>query len=84
MAFELFHAISDAGSARVRKFVVEHEFTAEVKFRNITYEEVVTDLKVRGGNAAPALWDGVRLFEGASAIEARLLASRDVGRHETK
>jgi hypothetical protein len=80
MTFELFHSISDASSARVRKFVVDQEFTEVIKFRNTTYEEVQSALISYGGKEAPALWDGMRLFEGASAIEQRLLASRDVGR----
>lgn len=78
--FELFHSISDPSSARVRRFVVDHEFGDAVRFRNVTYEEVRADLTARGGSEAPALWDGQRLIEGAQAIEARLLAWRDVGR----
>lgn len=78
--FELFHAISDAGSARVRKYVVDHELTEVVRFRNVTYEEVQKDLTARGGATAPALWDGEKLFTGADAIIARLIAHADVGR----
>ncbi len=68
--FELFHAISDEGSARVRRYVVEHEI--EVRFRNVTYDEVMTDLVERGGKNAPALWDGKQLITGADAIIERL------------
>lgn len=68
--FELFHAISDPQSARVRKYVVDHE--VEVRFRNVTYDEVRADLLARGGKEAPALWDGVQLFTDADAIIARL------------
>lgn len=78
--FELFHAISDASSARVRKYVVDHELTEAIRFRNVTYEEVKRDLSARGGTKAPALWDGERLIEGADAIIARLVAHSDVGR----
>lgn len=78
--FELFHAISDPGSARVRKYVVDHELTDVVRFRNVTYEEVQQDLTARGGTTAPALWDGEKLFTGADAIIARLVAHADVGR----
>ena len=53
--FELFHAIGDASSARVRKYVVDHELTEHIRFRNVTYEEVQTDLTARGGTNAPAL-----------------------------
>ena len=78
--FELFHAISDASSARVRKYVVDHELTEVIRFRNVTYEEVKKDLAARGGTKAPALWDGEKLIEGADAIIARLVAHSDVGR----
>jgi hypothetical protein len=78
--FELFHAISDASSARVRKYVVDHELTEVIRFRNVTYEEVKKDLVARGGTKAPALWDGEKLIEGADAIIARLVAHADVGR----
>ena len=78
--FELFHAIGDTSSARIRRFVVDHELEGVVRFRNITYDEVRRDLATRGGTETPALWDGARLVTGANAIEARLLAWRDVGR----
>lgn len=76
--FELFHSISDASSAKVRRYVTEHDL--EVRFRNVTYDEVMTDLRARGGTTAPALWDGERLITGADAIIARLAAHSDVGR----
>jgi hypothetical protein len=78
--FELFHAIGDGSSARVRRFVVDREFEKAVRFRNVSYAEVITDLLDRGGQGTPALWDGERLITGADAIETRLLAWRDVGR----
>jgi hypothetical protein len=78
--FELFHAIGDASSARVRKYVVDHELTEHLRFRNVTYEEVQADLTARGGTNAPALWDGEKLVQGADAIIARLVAFADVGR----
>ena len=78
--FELFHAIADASSGKVRKYVVDHELTDAIRFRNVTYEEVQRDLTARGGTSAPALWDGERLITGADAIIARLSAHADVGR----
>jgi hypothetical protein len=78
--FELFHAISDPSSARVRRYVQEHDLQEVVRFRNVTYPEVVADLTARGGQDAPALWDGQRLHNGADAVIARLEAHRDVGR----
>lgn len=79
-AFELFHAVGDDSSAKVRRFVVDHELLDEVRFRNVTYDEVKADLVARGGTTAPALWDGKVLVTGADAIIARLLAWSDVGR----
>lgn len=76
--FELFHAISDASSAKVRRYVTDHEL--EVRFRNVAYDEVLADLRARGGTGAPALWDGERLVTGADAVIARLAAHGDVGR----
>lgn len=77
---ELFHSISDEASARVRRFVVDHELLDAVRFRNITYAEVQQALQQRGGQNVPALWDGHRLIEGVEAITARLVAAKDVGR----
>jgi|APLak6261678615_1056124.scaffolds.fasta_scaffold00753_7 hypothetical protein len=78
--FELFHAIADPSSAKVRKYVVDHELGEVVRFRNVTYPEVMKDLTERGGTGAPALWDGQKLITGADAIIARLVAHADVGR----
>lgn len=78
--FELFHSVSDPSSARVRRYVVEHELEPVVRFRNVTYPEVVVDFTARGGRDTPALWDGERLHQGADAAIARLDAYRDVGR----
>ena len=76
--FELFHAISDASSAKVRRYVTDHDL--DVRFRNVTYDEVMVDLRAHGGTGTPALWDGERLITGADAIIARLAAHGDVGR----
>jgi hypothetical protein len=78
--FELFHSITDEGSARVRRYVVDHELNAAVTFRNVAYPEAEAALKARGGTTTPAVWDGERLFTGAEAAIARLDAYRDVGR----
>ncbi len=81
MSFELFHQIVDAGSARVRKFVGDRELMGEVKFRNVAFDEPMAKLKAVGGDGTvPALWDGEKLFVGADAVIARLLAHQDVGR----
>lgn len=72
--FELFHAIGDASSALVRRFVVDQELDEVVRFRNVSYPEVQLDLSARGGGPLPALWDGVELVIGADAVIARLVA----------
>lgn len=77
--FQLFHQIADEGSARVRRFVVEHDLLEAVQFRNVFYDEPAKRLAELGGRA-PALWDGERLFVGADAAIARLRAHLDVGR----
>ena len=71
-AVELFHAIADADSARVRRFVVAHGLEAHVRFRNVTYEEVQNDLSARGGTRPPAVWADGRLWQGAEACLERL------------
>jgi hypothetical protein len=78
--FELFHAIGDESSARVRRWVADHELLETVRFRNVVYPEVQADLSARGGTTAPALWDGARLVSGADAVIAALQAFGDVGR----
>jgi hypothetical protein len=80
--FELFHAIGDASSAKVRRFVVDHSLGEVVRFRNVSYPEVVVDLSARGGSveSLPALWNGAELVAGADAIIAVLMAWKDVGR----
>lgn len=80
--FELFNEIAGLGSARVRRYVMEHGLKADVRFRNVFYAEVVADLVERGGSVErlPALWDGEKLVEGAEAVMAKLAAWSDVGR----
>jgi hypothetical protein len=79
---ELFHAISDAGSARVRKWISDHDMLSAMRFRNVVYPEVLADLQKHGGSeqSVPALWDGEKLFVGAEAVIARIQAHGDVGR----
>ena len=79
-AFELFHRISDSESARVRRYVSEHDLLEHVRFRNVVYPEVQRDFAAHGGQTLPALWDGELLFQGAEAAIARLEAFMDVGR----
>lgn len=69
---ELFHAISDVGSAEVRRHAVAHGLEGRVRFRNVTYPEVLEALRALGGESAPAVWDGAVLHVGAAACIARL------------
>jgi hypothetical protein len=79
---ELFHVIVHPGCSRVRTFVVEHELTEAVRFRNLFYGEHLEALQSHGASEAdlPCLWDGERLFKGADACIARLQAQLDLGR----
>ncbi len=72
MSWELFHQIADEGSAAARRAVVERGLEEQVRFRNIFYPEVEADFRARGGATLPALWDGAKLIEGASAVLATL------------
>jgi len=69
---QLFHSIAQAASGNVRRFVVDHDLTERVRFRNVTYPEVLADLESHGGTDTPALWDGERLVVGEDAVIAAL------------
>ena len=77
---ELFHRLDEPRSARVRRWVVDHDLLPEVRFRNVVYPEAAADFAAHGGSETPALWDGERLFIGAELILARLQAVLDLGR----
>jgi hypothetical protein len=73
--FELFHNLTDRGSAQVRKLVVDRALEAQVRFRKrCAYPEVRADLHRHGGSETPALWDGEHLLSGEAAVTARLLS----------
>lgn len=65
---ELFHAINDSESARVRRWVVAEGMEQRIRFRNVTYDEVASELAAHGGVQTPALWASGRLVQGAEAV----------------
>jgi hypothetical protein len=73
MQAELFHRISEPGSARVRKLVVDRALQPLIRFRNVVYPEAMAALASHGGAETPALWDGERFFTGEAAVTGRLL-----------
>lgn len=77
---ELFHQLEEPRSARVRRWVMDHDLLEQVRFRNVLYPEAAADFAARGGSDTPALWDGQRLFSGAELVIARLQAVLDLGR----
>jgi hypothetical protein len=79
-SFELFHRLDEPRSARVRRWVAEHNLLHTVRFRNVVYPEAAADFAAHGGENTPALWDGERLFTGADLVIARLQAVLDIGR----
>lgn len=78
--WELFHIIADGDSARVRKYLVEHDLLPHVRMRNLVYPEVEKDFRDRGGVSAPALWTGKEWVSGVEKILACLDSFKDVGR----
>ena len=79
-SLELFHRLNEPRSARVRRWVGDHDLLEAVRFRNIVYPEAAADFAAHGGSETPALWDGERLFTGTELIIARLQAVLDLGR----
>lgn len=78
---DLFHRVADKPSARVRRFVTDHQLEERVRFRNVEYPEAAEFLRKRGGTGVvPALWDGETLAQGDEACIARLRAVLDIGR----
>jgi hypothetical protein len=50
MPVDFFHAIADPDSAEVRRYLVAHELTAAVNFRNIAYESHAEALRAATGS----------------------------------
>ena len=67
---ELFHLLTEADSAAVRRRIVELALEDRVEFRNVGFKSHRDMLTERGGRVTPAIWDGTRLHEGrAAALE---------------
>ena len=72
MRVELFHALSDAGSAACRRAIVERKLADRVTLRNVYFASHAAALAALGGARVPALWDGAALAEGKDAVLAAL------------
>lgn len=79
---ELFHRLDQQGSARVRRWVIDHGLTERLWFRNVIYPEAEAAFRAHGGTSTPALWAGGQLFTGAELVIARLEALLDLGRSD--
>jgi hypothetical protein len=77
---ELFYEEGGSGSARVLAFIEENGIAEFVRARDVAIEDARGDWERLRGSAVPALWDGERLYEGAEAVLARMMAFLDVGR----
>lgn len=77
---ELFHAIADRGSAKVRRYIVDQSLEGLITFRNVAFDEAQAALAAHGPGDVPALWDGRELHQGAERIITRLSQLVDVGR----
>lgn len=71
MSLVLYHRLADAGSADVRRWIVERGLKPRVDFQNVDTEGA-EDFAGHGGLRVPALWDGSRLHEGADAVRLAL------------
>jgi hypothetical protein len=71
---ELFHRLAEPGSAEARRLVVALGLEGRVGFRNVGFAAHRAALVALGGDATPALWDGVRLHEGLPAVREALAA----------
>jgi hypothetical protein len=63
----LYHRVADPDSARVRAQIVERGLKPLIDFQNVD-TDAAAEFSARGGRRVPALWDGVRLHEGAAAV----------------
>ena len=80
MPLELFHELTGASSAKVRRYVSEHYLEDVVAFRNVAFESHAAAFHELGGSLLPSLWTGEQLIEGAEAIIAFLQRLTNIGR----
>lgn len=68
--FILYHILNDEGCAEVRRFIVQHNLTDQIVFRNIDRsEEATQDLQdLQGSLQVPFLVDHKKLYEGSGEI----------------
>jgi hypothetical protein len=67
----LYHRLADPESAAVRARVVELGLKPRIDFQNVDTEASAA-FAALGGRRVPALWDGLRLHEGADAVRLAL------------
>jgi hypothetical protein len=70
----LFHRIAEPDSAAARRHVLALGLAGAIEFRNVAFDSHRDALAALGSDATPALWDGVRLHSGLSAVHAALAA----------
>ena len=73
MRAELFHRISESGSAAARRRASKLGLLDRLELRNVEFESHRAALAAAGG-ATPALWDSARLHVGRDAVLAALEA----------
>ena len=68
--FILYHILNDEGCAEVRRFIVQHNLTDQIEFRNIDRSEsAIKDLQNHQGSLqVPFLVDHKKFYEGSAEI----------------
>ena len=68
----LYHAIADAESAVVRRYIADNNLVDIVRFRNIAYGEVESDRVALGSPPVPAITYGTAVVSGSEKCIALL------------
>lgn len=68
--FILYHVLNDEACAEVRRFIVEHNLTDQIVFRNIDRsDEATKDLqKLQGSLQVPFLVDHIKFYKGSAEV----------------